>query len=90
MCIRDSYVSILHQHRPGQYVLAAGPFSYPGDAARLVPRVRYIVDREYGSTREWWDLLVGTCKAMDGMRDGRWNQELGLVGGEVGVPDDDC
>ena len=72
------YVSIKHAHKPGAYILAAGPFSYPGDADRMVTRVKAHVDRTYGSTREWWDMRFGTCKVQDGSRDGKFNQELGL------------
>lgn len=73
------YVSIQHAHKPGAYILAAGPFSYPGDADRLVRSVRAYIDQKYGSTREWWDMRIGTCKAPDGSKDGRFNQEVGIT-----------
>lgn len=73
------YVSVQHARKPGAYVLAAGPFSYPGDAARVVAKVRAMLTREYGDTREWWDLQVGTCKVEDGTRDGKWNREFELT-----------
>jgi hypothetical protein len=72
------YVSILHAHKPGAYILAAGPFSYPGDAKRLLTPVRLLVNRQYGDAREWWDLSYGVCRTETGERNGRFNQELGL------------
>lgn len=74
------YVSVRHVDHT-RHVLAAGPFSYPGDAERCVRAVRVIVNRDHGASRDWWSLSIGTCKAPDGALDGRWNSELGLVEG---------
>jgi hypothetical protein len=73
------YVSILSDDHPGRHILAAGPFSYPGDADRMVRKVRTFIDHGgYLNGRAWWSIRVGTCKVDNGRIAGRWNHELGL------------
>lgn len=74
------YASVREHNGPNaRYILAAGPFSYPGDADRLTRAVRHKVNQDYGSTPQWWDLATGTCRVEDGTKDGIWNRELGVT-----------
>ena len=61
-----------------QYVLCAGPFSYPGDAARVELRVRRYIAEHYGQQYDRGEIAIGVCRVETGERDGRFNAEIGV------------